>query len=89
MASSTDSLVCRLMCSSGHGARVSCVVVRTVMPRHTPCSPIARISRSTVPRATRILGAIRLNGCPQRGGVGSMLLHRAHGALADFQGGLR
>ena len=38
--------------SSGHGAAGSWIVVFTVLPRTAPRSPMARISRSTVHRAT-------------------------------------
>ena len=34
------------------GIDVSGIVVRTVLPRCTPCSPMRRIKRSTVQRAT-------------------------------------
>ena len=38
--------------SSGHGAAGFWTVVFTVLPRTAPCSPMPRISRSTVQRAT-------------------------------------
>ncbi len=44
----------RLTRSSGHGADVSGVVVRTLLPRRAPCNPRRRISRSTVRRTTRM-----------------------------------
>lgn len=50
----TMAVNCRLTWSSGHGAEVSGMVVRTVLPRRAPCKPMARISRSTVQRATRL-----------------------------------
>ena len=45
---------CRLTRSSGHGALLSLIVVRTTLPRITPRSPSRRISRSTVQRATAV-----------------------------------
>ena len=43
---------CRLTRSSGQDAEASGTVVRTVLPRRTPCRPRRRMSRSTVQRAT-------------------------------------
>ena len=48
------ALNCRLTRSSGHGAAALLTVVRTLLPRTTPCRPIVRISRATVQRATAI-----------------------------------
>ena len=48
------ALNCRLTRSSGQGAAASLMVVRTLLPRTTPCRPIVRISRATVQRATAI-----------------------------------
>src|SRR5229473_3047148 len=48
------ALNCRLTRSSGHGAAALLIVVRTVLPRTTPCRPILRIRRATVQRATAI-----------------------------------
>src|SRR3954468_13143292 len=45
---------CRLTQSSGHGAALSLIVVRTGLPRTAPCRPMARISRATVQRTTLI-----------------------------------
>ena len=45
-------LNCRLTLSCGQGAALSLTVVLTGLPRTTPCKPMARISRSTVQRAT-------------------------------------
>ena len=42
----------RFTLSNGHGSALSGTVVRTRLPRTTPRSPMARISRSTVQRAT-------------------------------------
>ena len=42
----------RLTWSSGRGADLSLIVVRTGLPRITPRNPMPRISRSTVQRAT-------------------------------------
>ena len=42
----------RLTWSSGQGAALSLTVVRTGLPRITPASPMTRISRATVQRAT-------------------------------------
>ncbi len=41
----------RLTWSWGQGAALSLTVVRTGLPRITPCRPISRINRSTVQRA--------------------------------------
>ena len=43
---------CRLTWSSGQGTALSLMVVRTGLPRITPCKPRSRMSRSTVHRAT-------------------------------------
>ena len=48
------ALNCRLTRSSGHGAAALLSVVRTLLPRTTPCRPIVRIRRATVQRATAI-----------------------------------
>ena len=45
---------CRLTRLSGHGIAALLIVVRTVLPRTTPCRPILRIRRATVQRATAI-----------------------------------
>jgi len=45
---------CRLTLSSGQAALLSLMVVRTILPRLTPCNPTRRISRSTVQRATAV-----------------------------------
>jgi hypothetical protein len=44
---------CRLTLSSGQGAVLSLIVVRTTLPRTTPRKPSRCIKRSTVQRATR------------------------------------
>src|SRR3954447_7027174 len=48
------ALNCRLTRSSGHGAAALLIVVRTLLPRTTPCRPIVRIRRATVQRATAV-----------------------------------
>ena len=45
---------CRFARSSGHGAFVSGMVVRTRLPPVAPCQPWRRIKRSTVQRATKM-----------------------------------
>ncbi|MET3528549.1 hypothetical protein ABID41_003691 [Phenylobacterium koreense] len=42
----------RFTWSSGQGAALSLIVVRTGLPRITPCKPNSRISRSTAQRVT-------------------------------------
>ena len=44
----------RFTLSRGHGAALSLIVVRTVLPRTAPWRPISRIRRATVQRATSI-----------------------------------
>ena len=46
-----SALNCRLTRSSGHGAFMSRMVVRTTLPRRTPCKPRRFINRSTVQQA--------------------------------------
>jgi hypothetical protein len=46
-----SALKTRLTLSSGHGAFISLTVVRTTLPRRTPCKPRRFIKRSTVQRA--------------------------------------
>ncbi len=45
------ALKMRFTRSSGLGAEVSLIVVRTLLPRTTPFRPICRIRRETVQRA--------------------------------------
>ena len=47
-----SALNCRLTRSSGRSAAASLMVVRTTLPRLTPCRPRRFMSRSTVQRAT-------------------------------------
>jgi hypothetical protein len=51
----------RLTLSSGQGRAASGLVVTTFLPRTAPLSPISRISRSTVHRAT--VTPSRRNAC--------------------------
>jgi hypothetical protein len=47
-----SALNCRLTRSSGQAALLAPTVVRTTLPRITPCRPKRRKSHSTVQRAT-------------------------------------
>ena len=58
------ALNCRLTQSSGYRAAALLIVVRTVLPRTTPCRPIIRISRAAEQRPATLHTAPGLVGQP-------------------------